>query len=144
MISPQTARMLMIEKQGFNSQLSLQVTKNDLYLMVDKLGCIQIDAINVVERAHYLSLWARLGYYKKNLLDALIYQDRLLFEHWAYKASIIPLKDYRYYIYPMKDRQTEITKTFNKWSKGDPRILYSVLDQIRNMGPLSVKNFVCV
>ncbi len=66
--------------------------------IVEQLGCVQIDTLNLVQRSHYLVLWSRLGSYNPIDFDALIYstERRLLFEGWQRVASIIPLKDYRY------------------------------------------------
>jgi len=54
------ARRLTVERQGLTSRPGA-VTKDDMYLVIDRLGCLQIDTINVVERAHHLTLWSRLG-----------------------------------------------------------------------------------
>jgi len=139
-ISKQAARRLMIEKQGFGPQPSA-IEKKDIFETVDRLGCVQIDTINVVERAHYLTLWSRLGGYDKEILHDLLYRDRLLFEHWAHASSIIPLRDYRYFIYPMQVRRANLEERFKRWGKGDPRILDQVLERIRREGPLASKDF---
>jgi len=139
-ISNQTARRLMIEKQGFDPQPGT-IEKKDIFETVDRLGCVQIDTINVVERAHYLTLWSRLGGYDKEMLHDLLYRDRLLFEHWAHASSIIPLKDYRYFIHPMQVRRANMVERFKRWGKGDPEILDQVLERIRMEGPLASKDF---
>jgi len=66
---------------------------------VDKLVCVQIDTLHMVARAQYLTLWSRLGSYDMADFDRLIYDpaDRRLFEYWGHAASIMPLRDYRYY-----------------------------------------------
>jgi hypothetical protein len=106
-IAKETVRRLMIEKQGFGDP-PRTVTKEDVFDTIDRLGCIQIDTINVVERAHRLTLWSRLGAYDKNLLDDLAYRDRALFEHWAHAASYIPLKDYSFFLHSMNVRREKI------------------------------------
>ncbi len=130
----------MLEKQGFNKRPNA-VTKNDIYNTVERLGCVQIDTINVVERAHYLTLWSRLDTYDKKLLHELAYKDRLLFEHWAHAASYIPLRDYRYYIRSMKNRRDKMEENVKKWGGGDTSILEQVLERIRQEGPLGTKDF---
>jgi len=139
-ISKQTARRLMIEKQGFGP-LPRNIEKKDIFETVDRLGCVQIDTINVVERAHHVTLWSRLGVYDKEMLHDLLYRDRLLFEHWAHANSIIPLKDYRYFIHPMQVRRANLVERFKRWRKGDPKILDRVLERIRVEGPLASKDF---
>jgi len=130
----------MIEKQGVGRHPD-EAGKQDVYETVDRLGCLQIDTINVVERAHYLTLWTRLGQYDREHLDTLAYRDRLLFEHWAHSACYIPFKDYRYYIESMNVRNEEMRTRFSKRSKADPELLDRVLDRVRDEGPLSSKDF---
>jgi len=139
-IGKATVRRLTIEKQGFGS-LPNRVTKEGVFATVDRLGCVQIDTINVVERAHYLTLWSRLGPYEKELLHEVVYGDRLLFEHWAHAASYIPFKDYRYFLRPMESRRENMEERFRKRAGGDPRLLELVLERVRREGPLASKDF---
>jgi uncharacterized protein YcaQ len=145
-IAKETVRRLMIEKQGFGDP-PRTVTKEDVFDTIDRLGCIQIDTINVVERAHRLTLWSRLGTYDKNLLNDLAYRDRALFEHWAHAASYIPLKDYRFFLHSMNVRREKIRENLKKWeygidwSKVDPDILENVLERVREEGPLATRDF---
>ena len=140
-IAAQTARQLMLEKQGIGRPPPC-VGKTDLYRTVDRLGCVQVDTINVVERAHYLTLWARLGPYEKEVLHDLLYRDRQLFEHWAHAASIIPFHDYRYFLAAMHVRRAEMRERFARRARGDPGLLDAVLARVRRDGPLSAKDFV--
>jgi uncharacterized protein YcaQ len=136
----------MLEKQGFGS-LPGNVTKEKIFQTVDRLGCVQIDSINVVERAHYLTLWSRLGCYDKELLHDLAYRDRIIFEHWAHAASYIPLKDYRFFLHSMNVRREKIRENMKKWeygidwSKVDPNIIEKVLERVREEGPLTTRDF---
>jgi uncharacterized protein YcaQ len=130
----------MLEKQGVGKYPN-HVDKTDVYDIVDRLGCLQIDTINVVERAHYLTLWTRLGQYNKEYLHDVTYKDKLLFEFWAHSACYIPFKDYRYYIKSMNVRREEMRTRFNKWSKAKPELIDRVLERIRKEGPLASKNF---
>jgi hypothetical protein len=138
-LGKEAGRNLMIRKQGIHR--SYGTSKTDIYNMVERLGCIQIDTINVVERAHYLTLWTRLGNYNKNHLWDLAYQDRQLFEYMAHAASYIPFKDYRFYLHAMKVRRGEISERFKRRSNADPEVLDRVLERIRDEGPLSSKDF---
>src|SRR5260370_16709980 len=62
--------------------------------VVGRLGCLQLDPINIVTRSHLLVLWSRLGSYDPGLLDLLLWQERRLFEYWAHAASIVLTQNY--------------------------------------------------
>lgn len=139
-ISKQAARRLMIMKQGIK-EFPETVSKETVYDTIDNIGCLQIDTISVVERAHYLTLWSRLGNYQKDHLDTLAYKDRKLFEYWAHAACFVPFKDYRFFLNSMKEREEEMRPRFQKRTGKDPEILDQVLQRIKDEGALSSKDF---
>jgi len=130
----------MLLKQGVASTQG-HADKDHVFKAVDGLGCIQIDTINVLERAQYLTLWTRLGPYDKGHLDQLAYRDRLLFEHWAHAASYIPTRDYRYYVRSMEERSREMEARFSRRTGKDPDLIDAVLARIRDEGPLGSSDF---
>ena len=139
-ITRETARRLMIEKQRFGPRRK-PVRKEDILETVRALGCIQIDTINVIERAHYVTLWSRLGSYDKELLHQLAYEDRHLTEYWAHAASYIPLQDYRYFLHRMNIRRAGMEDYVRRRAKTDPEILDQVLNRVKAEGPLAAKDF---
>src|SRR5258706_5451232 len=74
-------------------------TLDKIYQTVEDLMCVQIDTLQMVARAQYLTLWSRLGTYDMADFDRLIYDagHRRLFEYWGHAASIMPLRDYKWY-----------------------------------------------
>ena len=60
-----------------------------LEALVQQLGYVQLDSINVVERAHHLILGARLADYRPDQFEALL-ASRRLFEHWTHDAATAP------------------------------------------------------
>jgi len=138
------ARRLTVEKQGLTSR-SGTVTKDDIYQVIDRLGCLQIDTIHIVERAHHLTLWSRLGLHEKGLLNELAYDDRKLFEYWAHAACYVPMEDYRFFISPMRMREGEMLERLERWGGRaggvSPDILDEVLGRVRAEGPLATKDF---
>lgn len=139
-VTKEAARRLMIEKQGITS-FPESVSKTKVYDTIDSLGCLQIDTISVIERAHYLTLWSRLGNYEKNHLDELAYKDKKLFEYWAHAASFVPFKDYRFYLHAMDVRKDEMKQRFVKRTGKDVEVLDTVLARIKDEGALSSKDF---
>jgi hypothetical protein len=60
--------------------------------LVAALGAVQIDAVNVLVRSHYLPTFSRLGPYPRELLDRLTYRRRAAFEYWGHAASVLPIE----------------------------------------------------
>jgi uncharacterized protein YcaQ len=111
---------------------------------VKRLGCVQIDTLNLVQRSHYLVLWSRLGDYKPVDFDSLVYsrEHRSMFEGWQRVASIIPLKDYRYQLPRMQRMRQNHSEGFLKWFDQDGHNLMDmVLERIRVEGALRAADF---
>ena len=140
MVTPQAVRRLTLEKQLLTSPPS-NPGKAPVYETVEQLGCVQIDSINVVERAHYLTLWARLGHYQKKHLEELAYRDRKLFEYWAHGNSYIPTTHYRYFTKDMKEREKELLPRLKKRTGKGKELVETVLKRIKTEGPLASKDF---
>ncbi len=94
-------RAIALHTQGLTTPTGAETapTPDDIYNAVEKLVCVQIDTLHMVARAQYLTLWSRLGSYDMADFDRLIYDpaQRRLFEYWGHAASIMPLRDYRFY-----------------------------------------------
>ena len=58
---------------------------------LERTGALQLDSVNVVDRAHYLTLWSRFGPYDRSRVDRWVYGDRLAYEYWGHEASILPI-----------------------------------------------------
>jgi uncharacterized protein len=140
-------RALALDVQGLATPNEGQAvpSQDDLCRMVERLGWVQIDTLQMVHRSHYLVLWSRLGRYDPNDFDRLIYDpdERRMFEGWLHVASIIPLKDFRYQLPFMRRlRESPRDRTAN-WLEepGNAELLQQVRDRIREEGGLRASDF---
>lgn len=91
-------------------------TAEMLLKTVERLGCLQIDALQRVRRSHYLTLWSRLGSYDPHVLDELAYgPERRLFEYWFHAACLLPLSEYRYRIPRMRAHARGRSERERRW-----------------------------
>lgn len=96
-ISARTARRLFLGAQGLLDDPARKPTRTAVRKIVEQLGFVQVDSINVLARAHDLTLAARLDDYRPEHLAALLREPRVLFEHWTHDASIVPLAWYAHW-----------------------------------------------
>ncbi|HEX6123037.1 MAG TPA: crosslink repair DNA glycosylase YcaQ family protein, partial [Ktedonobacterales bacterium] len=87
-LTREEARGVMLAAQGLLDPPAAAPTLDDLRAMIQRLGVVQVDTINVVRRSQYLVLWSRLGPYEDAWLDALLSPHRATFEYWSHAASI--------------------------------------------------------
>ena len=93
-LSASQARRIALRAQGFDeARQEAEATKRDLRRIVERLGVLQIDSVNVLARAHLLPAFSRLGRYRTDDLYALAYggRKRALFEYWGHEASLLPV-----------------------------------------------------
>ncbi len=93
-LSSSQARRIALRAQGFGEpRAEAEATKRDLRRLIERLGVLQIDSVNVLARAHLLPPFSRLGRYRTEDLHALAYggRKRALFEYWGHEASLLPV-----------------------------------------------------
>ncbi len=89
-VSAAQARRLLMGAQGLLADPGRAATPAALFDLVRRMGFVQLDSINYVERAHHLTLSSRLQRYKREHLARLLERDQRLFEHWTHDASAVP------------------------------------------------------
>uniref|UniRef100_UPI002028DDF3 winged helix-turn-helix domain-containing protein n=1 Tax=Actinotalea sp. C106 TaxID=2908644 RepID=UPI002028DDF3 len=92
------ARRVALRAQGLAGPRSpgASPTMRGFQQVVDRLGLLQIDSVNVLARAHLMPAYSRLGAYDTGLLDrAAGRSPRRLVECWAHEASFVAPRTYR-------------------------------------------------
>jgi uncharacterized protein YcaQ len=104
------------------------------------VGGVQLDSINVLDRAHYLTVWSRFGPYDRARLDRLVYRRRLLFEYWAHAACLVPTSMLPWWRRAMLDYRVRHTG-WSDWGKRNARTLARVREAIARNGPMANADF---
>jgi uncharacterized protein YcaQ len=109
---------------------------------IDTMGVLQIDSVNVFERAHYMPLFSRLGPYDKSELDNLHGgKNPTLLEYWAHEASFIRTEHYPLFGYRMEYNQRGTRSRYEKWADENREFLDWIKNEIRTRGPLAGGDF---
>ncbi len=115
-------------------------TLENIFQVVDRLGAVQIDTLQMVARAQYLTIWSRLGSYDPALFDRMAndQDSRLLFEGWFHAASFIPIHEFRYQIPRQKNLQENGHYWYNDWIRqpGNLELMNAMLERVRVQGEL--------
>lgn len=97
-LSLSQARRVALRAQGLDrlrAQRSGPATVRQFQQVVDRVGLLQIDSVNVLARAHLMPTFSRIGPYDPTLLDrASGRAPRRLVETWAHEASYVPPETY--------------------------------------------------
>ncbi|MFZ5671241.1 MAG: winged helix-turn-helix domain-containing protein [Pseudomonadota bacterium] len=93
-LSLKQARRIALNAQGFGDSRRIAAPgRRGFGRVVDRLGVIQIDSVNVLTRTHYLPAFSRLGDYPRAVLETEAWgRRRSLFEYWGHEASLLPLR----------------------------------------------------
>lgn len=110
----------------------------DVVAAVQRLGCVQLDSISTVERSHRLALTARVGWYRPGTVSALL-GSRQLFEYWAHEACVLPIEDYPWHRWRMREFEGHAWRT--RILAENPGLVERVLNEVRERGPLGSRDF---
>jgi len=109
-----------------------------LQAVVDRIGLIQIDSVNVLARAHLMPLYSRLGPYDPNLLHrASGRAPRRLVETWAHEASFVPPETYRLLDWRRRRVVTEAWGSISRVEDEHPDLVREVRDCVAGHGPVT-------
>jgi hypothetical protein len=142
-LSAEGARTLWLAGQQLLASPA-QATTATVKRLVQRLGFVQLDSIQRVERAHHLILGARLRGYRPALLDRAAFRERALFEHWTHDASLVPVEHLAHW--KPRFAQAEARARSSRWFSGrlgpEPeRTIASVRARIEKEGPLRARDF---
>jgi uncharacterized protein YcaQ len=106
---------------------------------VRRLSCVQLDSISTVERAHRITLGARLGDHPREAVSRLLAEGRL-FEFWAHEMCLVAIEDYPLHRFLMEDLRRG-HPWFGDVDARHPGLVDEVLAAVRERGPLGARHF---
>jgi uncharacterized protein len=140
------ARRIALAAQGFGRpRPATPPSAARIAKLVTQLGLLQLDSVNVFERAHYMPVFSRLGPYDKSRLDRIAGHgtgriDRRLFEYWAHEASLIPLELQPLFRWRMADIDREAWGSIGRIAREQPELVEETFQLVRRDGPIRARD----
>ncbi len=136
-ISLAQLRRYVVSHQGYATRFR-RAGAADVAAAIRRLGCVQLDSISTVARAHRLTLSARIGAYPEEAVSRLLAAGRI-FEYWAHEACLVPIEDYALF-----KRRMEDLRDRHWWGRKhdhDPEVKERVIAALREHGALPTRFF---
>jgi uncharacterized protein YcaQ len=145
-LSNREARRLAIAAQGLAAPRSSNAKSPgtaQLRRLLDQVGTIQLDAVNVVARTQFIVPFSRLGGYDPARLIGLTGPGAPWFEYWGHAASLMPTEAYPLFRWRMerwRDDQVDSPAAGARrraWREANADYLAAVLADVTERGPLA-------
>lgn len=138
-LTKEQARRFGLAAQGFaRPRPDGRVDVRHFRRVLATIGLLQLDSVNVLERAHYLPMFSRLGPYDRTAFDRWTSGSGELFEYWGHVASLLPTGLYPMFRWRMDQHAAEVWRSLRRIQKERPGYIGAVLDEVRERGPLTV------
>jgi uncharacterized protein YcaQ len=139
-LSRAQARRVALVAQGFRDPRHTTPTMRTFNRTLARTGVLQVDSVNVLQRAHYMPLFSRMGPYDTGLLRrAAEERPRRIVEYWAHVQAYMPVE-----LWPvMQHRMAAYRERRGKWWPLDevrPGLEADVLAAVRDRGPVTARD----
>lgn len=136
------ARRIALAAQGFTDRPHATPSLATFDRTLARTGVLQVDSVNVLQRAHYMPLYSRMGPYDTALLDRAQGQGRgasrrRVVEYWAHVQAMMPVG-----LWPlMRHRMDHYRSERGKWGfTADASLEPRVLEAVRERGPVTARD----
>ena len=138
-LSVSQARRITLAAQGFTDARPGGTTDlRHLRRVLRRLHLIQMDSVNVLQRAHFMPLYSRLGPYPTGLLERAAYRrPRELFEFWGHEASLIRTDLQPLFRWRMARAHEFAWGNMRRIAVEQPDLVAWVLAEVRARGPIT-------
>ena len=137
-LSRPAARRIAVAAQGLARARPAVPGTRDVQRVVDTVGVVQIDSVNVLVRSHYLPFFSRLGPYDTALVDrARDRAPRRVVEYWAHEASLVPSGTWPLLDFRMRRAHADAWGGMRRVAVEHPDLVEAVLDEVVRRGPMT-------
>ena len=156
-LSSREARWLAIAAQGLGAPRAVTTgdrrttgvkrtaakTRAQLLGVMDQLGTIQLDAVNVLARTQFLVPFSRLGPYDPAVLRSLSEPQGSWFEYWGHAASLLPVELQPLFRWRMQRWRDDLVDSAaaqerrRAWRAAHSAYIAYVLAEVTERGPLA-------
>ena len=138
-LSQAQARRVALAAQGFLDPPHDPPTLRTFARTLGRTGVLQVDSVNVLQRAHYMPLYSRMGPYDVDLLRrASSGPQRRVVEYWAHVQAYMPVD-----LWPvMQHRMQRYRDGRHKWwgTEVTDELSRSLLDEIADRGASTARD----
>ncbi|MFI0460470.1 MAG: winged helix-turn-helix domain-containing protein [Ilumatobacteraceae bacterium] len=136
-ISRDSARRIALAAQGFATPRPTgRIDRRHLRRVIDSVGLIQIDSVNVLVRSQEMPLFSRLGNHPRTLIPEATAAGEL-FEYWCHEASHLPVSMHPLIRWRMDEaRNGAMWPGLRRIAESKPKLMKEIRDRIYNDGPL--------
>jgi len=131
---------LFLERQWLDRPRSRRLGAASLEAFVSATCGLQIDSVQVVDRAHHLTLWSRFGCYDRGRLERLCYRQRVIVEYLTHVACFVARRDLPLLRGFMLGTPRRWKRTTD-WHEQHRDAIEWVAQQIAERGPLGTADF---
>jgi len=138
-LSNAQARRIALASQGFLDKPHAAPTMRTFQRTLERTGVLQVDSVNVLQRAHYMPLYSRMGPYDTDLLHrAAERRPRRIVEYWAHVQAFMPVE-----LWPvMQHRMAAHRAKRGKWGfvAADDDLERSLVAEVRDRGASTARD----
>lgn len=141
-LSNAAARRLFLHRHGLIEAPTGAAHGAALADLIARIGFVQVDSINTVERAHHMILFSRRQSYQPAALKQLLESDRHLWEHWTHDASILPVATFPYWKHRFARDADRLRGNWQRWFRDGYEVQFeTILRRIEDHGPVTSSDF---
>jgi hypothetical protein len=134
-LSLRDARRLALAAQGFATRRPPgRIDRRHFRRVLDQVGTVQLDSVNVLTRSHELVFFARIGDYDRDALTRWLWSSKEVFEYWGHEASLHPVERHPLFRWRMADGHQ--WGGVRKIAEANPGLLEATLQEVVERGPV--------